>query len=271
MLKKKYGLPIIVAVLAVSLIFVFTAASSVQQKGTEDDAVKEALTGAISTEINIGKFESADGSTATFSTDKTDKIIEAYDAEVDRYFTKDNSVNEYYKWLNKDIITRTAKDTDKINYVIDAEVPKCSITQITYSDDGNTADVQAYIMTSSRWVDYWPEDSSFHVSNPVEVEQGHYKLVKEDGTWKLKSGDGDYVSGDLTAANAVSSVSKSAAASAEKVKSAAALRDEITGSTYPDFASALDAADKLNTSVITDNLDMMTFVNETNSGGDVQN
>ena len=266
MTKKKSIIVIAAAVLVITTVLVFTAVTS-EQHCKEEPAIKEALIGAETTGLYLGKFESEDGTTASLSDAQINEIMEKYDKSIDRYFSEDYSVNSYYKWLNKYYLTDVFKNTDKIDYLVKSEVPQCDINELTLSEDGNTAKVKAYIMGYNIWVEHTSDQEGYSVTTPWGIEQGIYTLVKENGQWKLKSSDSDYVdtkifnqNDNLISSDLVKSVNTDASASAAEISKEIKSRNSIIQTSYPDFKSALAAAESINIDVIADNLDLSKAV-----------
>lgn len=266
MTKKKSIIVIAAAVLVVTAALVFTAVTS-EQHCKEEPAIKEALIGAETTGLYLGKFESEDGTTASLSDAQINEIMEKYDKSIDRYFSEDYSVNSYYKWLNKYYLTDVFKNTDKIDYLVKSEIPQCDITELTLSEDGNTAKVKAYIMGYNIWVEHTSDQKGYNVTTPWGITYGNYTLVKEQEQWKLKSSEYDYVdtkifnqNDNLISSDLVKSVNTDASASEAEISKEIKSRNSIIQTSYPDFKSALAAAESINIDVIADNLDLSKAV-----------
>lgn len=260
--KMKKGLLVIAAVFVVSMSLSLAAfVQDFSDSVSQETEVKDALVGAVNAQIQLGKFTgsaNSDGTDSDLTDEQINKLASDYNARIDRYYTSDYGAFEYYKFLNEYYLKDILK-TD-VNYLVDADVAKCDIQKLSFSDNGSTADAEACLLMHSQWIDWDDERKGFYISDSIAVESGHYILVRDNGVWKLKDTvDGDFISGDLTPDNAAMSRSSDADATASEIRKAADLREKITKERYSDFQSAFKAAGKLKTDKIVNNIEPLKF------------
>lgn len=89
----------------------------------------------------IGAFESSNGKTDLLSEEEIQADLAAFDAQMDRYYAKDNGCRQSYKDINKQLLCETAKD--EVYYLADGGMLDCTFQYVKISEDGQTASVKA--------------------------------------------------------------------------------------------------------------------------------
>ena len=75
-----------------------------------------AVSGAYEVIAGLGQFVSEDGTTASLPEEEIRREIREFDEKADRCYAEEFSAREYYKWLNRDYLTRTYKST--VDYIV---------------------------------------------------------------------------------------------------------------------------------------------------------
>lgn len=177
--KWKSGF-VLLLLLAILSTWLFTGGTSKSDASVQEE-MSIAVKGALLTQLELGSFNSADGTTANVTEEELQSAIQNYASKVDRYFSSSNPMGAEYKELNEDLLRNTFADV--IDYQVGSGIDDFEIKSIVFSDD-NTAEVECTITTWGIWVDEVEE--GYVVISPVNCERMKLTMVLEDGMWKLK-------------------------------------------------------------------------------------
>ena len=118
-------------------------------------AIQETITGAYETMQGMGVFVSPDGTTAEFSDEEIDAMVQDYNSKVDRYYAKEAGQYAEYMAANEDYLRNAFKAPSEIYNVIDSGVLSCDIQSIRMEDDGQTAVVTSDVLKWSNAISSW--------------------------------------------------------------------------------------------------------------------
>jgi hypothetical protein len=209
---------LLVAVILLAAFSIICDRSLIISKA-DKSAVCDGLVGANTVQITLGTYDPDGGTTATLSDEALQAQIDAYNAQVDRYYAMDNTCRSAYKEQNESILLETS--ADEATYNVDGGVLDYEVHRLTMNRAKTEAMVNMSAAVCHKVVE--TEDHSYGVQCSVENVELTAVMVKEENTWKLLRYDTFDESGDEWALQSTSS-----------------------GTEYADFADALAAAEQLN-------------------------
>lgn len=133
--------------------------------------------------IEMGYFESENGKTDTLTEEEIQSYIDSFNAQMDRYYARDNVCLPMYKEQNEFLLREALKED--LDYTVDDGMLGTPFFWILPHLDGKSADIHASYYTWSCWIEE-NENGEIEVAAPVGHTSISATMVREDGQWKLK-------------------------------------------------------------------------------------
>lgn len=216
-------------------IILCTAAASADTAAASDaelEAMKAALVGAEEVALDMGTYTADQCSTSLLSEEEIAAQIVEYNMRVAQYLTSDNPCYESYQ-LQNEFLLREAYVTE-VTYQVDGAVMDCMIQSITLNETGDYAVIGAVLVAYNKWVDAIG-NGNYEITCCANKLHIIADLEKIDGDWKVQGYEEmncieTWTPGDVVAG----------AASTDYMEA-----QNLACSTYSDFQSALNAANKI--------------------------
>ena len=171
------------AVSLVSACLIGGTAWADTQTSPEAEAVKEAFIGSQEISYQIGQFESENGKTDLLTEQQLQAYIDAFDAKMDQYYAESNVCRQTYKETNEKILREIGKR--EVSYLAEGGVLDCTFSNVSISEDGQTATVKAVCRVWGNWIET-NDNGKLEISAPINQNTMTATMVKEDGLWKLQ-------------------------------------------------------------------------------------
>ena len=150
--------------------------------GLETEKIRDAIIGSFETEMQLGKFQSPDGTTASLSEGEISRAVQEYREKVNRYYTKAYFKQDSYDHMNEYYLCEYFKE--HIGGCYDGGASDCIFQDINHLSD-DRIQVKGSVACWNQWV-VGEDDGSFAVQYPIDVIRFESTLVKEGETWKLE-------------------------------------------------------------------------------------
>ena len=216
---------------SVVLLFILDAAAS---RG-EVEAVYDAMIGAKNVQLALGAYVSEDGTTAQLTDAEIQAQLDAYNAEVDRYYAMDNVCREEYKDWNETMLRESY--VDETFYRLEGGVLDYQVHNLEFNSEKTEATLKLTATLYNKWISE-TEDGDYWIQCCAGNTEMTAVLVKEDGDWKLLRYDSyqkqeDWMSQDILSDHGT-------AADAEALEAG-----ELANAEYDNFADAVEAANRI--------------------------
>lgn len=219
------------------------AAWADQQLPPEAEAIKEAFIGAEETSAQIGYFVSDTGKTDTLTEEQLQAYIDAFNANMDRYYSSDNGCREQYKELNEQYLREVAKD--EVYYLVDSGTIDCALNSVNISADGQTATAHVVYTSWGNEIEE-NENGELEVNALIGQNAVDVTMVKEDGQWKFQGYDEILFS---TGVDVIEDLQESGKLTNEQQAVFEQYMD-VNHAVYSSFADAYQAAQRLQADAI---------------------
>ena len=226
------------AVVSVALLFILDAAAS---RG-EVEAVHAAVLGAENVQLALGAYVSEDGTTAQLTDAEIQAQLDAYNAEVDRYYALDNVCREEYKDWNETMLRDSF--VDETFYRLEGGVLDYQFHGVKFNADKTEATVKLSATAYNKWISE-TEDGDYWIQCCAGNTEQTAVMVKEDGDWKLLCYDSyqkqeDWMPQDILSDHGTAAYAASTEADAEALEAG-----ELADAEYDNFADAVEAANRI--------------------------
>ncbi|MDO5784817.1 MAG: hypothetical protein Q4P20_07115 [Eubacteriales bacterium] len=133
--------------------------------------------------IELGYFESENGKTDTLTEEEIQSYIDNFNAQMDRYYARDNVCLPQYKDQNEFLLREAYKED--LDYCVDGGMLGIPIFWIVPHLDGKSVELHANYHFWRCWVEE-NENGEIEIVAPVCRESISATMVREDGQWKLQ-------------------------------------------------------------------------------------
>lgn len=209
---------------------------------------RQAVSGAYEVIAGLGQFVSEDGTTASLPEEKIRREIREFDEKADRFYAEEFSAREYYKWLNRDYLTRTYKST--VDYIVKSGVADVHTPFLFYSPGRSQMRLRGEL---TGWnLRITESDGKYQISCDYNKTPLDVRLVREDGIWKVLQTEGIRGEPETVADEGIirdaeeKSREGKLSAEDEAILERIHAVDEICAKKYDTFSEALQAAEQIN-------------------------
>lgn len=182
-MKKKVLILIISVFIILSGTFMIGLTGKEDVQNSEADNIKNALQGAFETEMQLGSFQSSDGTTSTLTDAELDQLIDDYSRKVDKYYLKSYFKQESYSWLNEYYLRSYFKT--HIGSCQGGGASDCVIDELEFPSE-NQAKVTGSIACWNQWIVKEDDCDYYEVQYPIDVIEFEFIMEKDGDDWKLK-------------------------------------------------------------------------------------
>jgi len=162
-------------------VFLMIGAADVET-GEERIAIENALISAKNVQLALGAFTSETGTTSQLTEEELERQIEAYNTQVNQFYSKDNPCCGEYKEWNESMLREDF--AHNVFYRVDGGILDYQIQSIRLDNDSNTASVELTAVIFNNWVAE-TENRDYRIQCCAATEDLSVVMSKEDGEWKL--------------------------------------------------------------------------------------
>ena len=235
---------LVMVIVSVSLLFMLGAADNgaAAASGEEANSVYDAMIGAKNVQLALGAYVSEDGTTAQLTDVEIQAQLDAYNAEVDRYYALDNVCREEYKDWNETMLRESY--VDETFYRLEGGVLDYQVHNLEFNSEKTEATLKLTATLYNKWISE-TEDGDYWIQCCAGNTEMTAVLVKEDGDWKLLRYDSyqkqeNWMPQDILSDHDTAAYAASTEADAEALEAG-----ELANAEYDNFADAVEAANRI--------------------------
>ena len=147
--------------------------------------IRDALSGAMLTQMEFSKLETPNGTTAALSEEELERMIAQYAEKVDRYYTADNGC-QVYKQQYADLLRRVFQEPQE-EALVQCGTVDCRITSLRYVEGGTQAELTGSFTGWAVFVCRDEDSGKYRIAGTTSDRTDlRCRMEKENGVWKVK-------------------------------------------------------------------------------------